>query len=79
MGWPSYLEDIFRRREESGQPQIDETFHRLPKRRRDDHTDVRLDFEARKAAHTKRYYEQRRKTALKRFVIRILRRLHLIK
>ena len=79
MGWPSYLEDIVRRRDESGQPQINETFRQRPKYRRDDLAEVRQDFEARKAAHNKRYHKQRRKTAPRRFFLRILRFLHLIK
>lgn len=79
MGWTSYREDIESRREESGLAPADHMWRRRPKSRPNELADVRRDFEARKAAHTKRYRERQRKTAFRRFVLRMLRRLRLIK
>lgn len=79
MGWPSYLEDILRRREDAGLPPDQGTWRRRPKRRFDHMAGVRADFEARQAAHAKAYRAHQRKTAFSRFVKKMLRKLRLIK
>lgn len=75
MGLPSYLEDIHRRRDESGAPPIDERSIRPPRERRDDMAEWRQDAESRKAAHTSRYRARRKRNAIPRTLTGILRAL----
>jgi|KBSSwiStaDraftv2_1062776.scaffolds.fasta_scaffold234567_2 hypothetical protein len=79
MGWPSYLEDILRRREDSGLAPPDHTWRRRPARVRDELAGVRQDFEFRQAAHAMRYRERQRRSAFRRFVGKLLKWLRLIK
>jgi len=75
VGWPSYKEDIQRRREEAGLDPVDETWRRRPKMRRDDFAEARQEFKERNAAHAKAYRAQQRRTAFWRFFSRLFRRI----
>ena len=79
MGWPSYLEDILSRRDDSGFDPKENMHRRSPKWRTDPLSDCRTDFLKRNAAHAQRYREQRKKTALRRFIRRWLNRLGLFR
>jgi hypothetical protein len=79
MGWPSYKEDIEKRREDAGLPPVSETFRRKPNYRSNGLAELRAEKLAKRAAAGRIYRSRRRWGAPKRFFLDLLRKIGLIK
>ena len=79
MGWPSYKEDIEKRREDAGLQPVSETFRRKLNFRSNGLAEIRAEKLAKRAAAGKIYRARQRRGAPKRFFLGLLRKLGLIK
>ena len=79
MGWPSYKEDIDKRREDAGLSPVSENFRRKPNFRSNDLAKIRAEKLAKREAAGKILRARRRWGAPKRFVLSVLRKIGLLK
>lgn len=79
MGWPSYKEDIDKRREDAGLAPAPETFRRTTKLRSNGLAALRAEKLAKRAAAGQLYRARRRRGAPMRFIKNLLRMIGLLK